>query len=312
MKEYYILKGEEKNGPFSIQELENQKIYSDTLIGMDGWEKWKQASEIPEIKHLISKGLPPIPNQTEKSEIEKDNILSKSDMFVSSGITANIDDDYVPIHPKYDYSQVEDIAGVDYRKAMYATGAYIGINLFFKEQAVLGFFGILISTTLVVFVWFYFKKYFDAMKDYSTAKWIQWVMGAHILFGVVNLFSYIFTSIFSVPGRSEGELVQGVGFMIFGIIASMLIVFISGFKLIGANKKNPFPLKRIALSTMFLVPLYMTVSLFENMPFLKELVMVFGGDDFETGLFFNCILMIPFFFLLQHFYRADKYDATPD
>ncbi|MEM9919227.1 MAG: hypothetical protein AAF990_14085 [Bacteroidota bacterium] len=220
-----------------------------------------------------------------------------------------LEDEFVPDSSREAYRPIEDIAGVDYKRPMYLCGLYIGLNLFFKEWAVLGFFGILLSTTLVAFIWWYFKKYFDHMNDQLTAKWIQWLMGAHILFGVVNLFSYIYSSALSLPTNSGSDIAQGVGFMAIGILSSIIVVFLASFNLIQAGKRHPFPMKRIAISTMIFVPLYMLISLMENMPFLKEVAMLFGEETFKTSFLLNAILMLPFFFLLQHFYKADKYDA---
>ncbi|MBR9920721.1 MAG: DUF4339 domain-containing protein [Bacteroidetes bacterium] len=307
MTEYYILRGENKEGPFSLEALKNQKIFTDTLIGMPGWENWKPAVDVPELKDLISKDLPPVPTTKSNKEISE----TPPTYAGSMGTSVNLEDELVPSQTKYDYSQVEDIAGVDYQKAMYATGAYIAINIFFKDIAVLNFAGILISTTLVVFVWIYFKKYFDAMKDNSTSKLVTWIIGAYILFGVVNLFSNSFMSIYSIPDTGEDELARSSGFIYIGIIAAMLVVFISGIRLIGAGSRHQLPLKRIAVSSMILIPVYMVVSLLENMPLLDEIAQMFGDDQFETGPVFNILVMLPFFFLLQHFYRADKYDATP-
>ena len=306
MKEYYILKKQNKEGPYSLEELKAQSIFPHTIILKKGSENPRTAFKLKELSSLFEKV---------SAQNAVQNIKTKLPMSGLENLKEPPKEyDLVPGTTKVDYSQIEDIAGVDYKKAIYITAAFIALNIFFKEDAVLGFFGIVLSTTLVVFVWMYFKKYFDAMKDTSTANWIQWIIGAHILFGISNMFSSAHSSISSIGSfvTEDEKVIQGFGFMVIGIIVSTLIVFISGFKILAANKKHPFPLKRIAISTMILVPLYMIISLIENMPISKELVWIFGGDDFETGPIFNAILMLPFFFLLHHFYRADTEDATPD
>lgn len=71
-------------------------------------------------------------------------------------------EDYIPV----DYLKVEDIAGVDYKKAMIITAIYISLHLFAKSF--FGFFStiwILLTTSLSISIWVYFKKYFDAMND---------------------------------------------------------------------------------------------------------------------------------------------------
>ncbi|MBS9771053.1 MAG: DUF4339 domain-containing protein [Trichodesmium erythraeum GBRTRLIN201] len=60
MKEYYIAKGEEKTGPFSLDEMKIQTFYADTLIWKEGWQDWIKASDVPELQQLINNAPPPI------------------------------------------------------------------------------------------------------------------------------------------------------------------------------------------------------------------------------------------------------------
>lgn len=60
MKEYYIAKGEEKTGPFSLDEMKIQIFYADTLIWKEGWHDWIKASDVPELQQLINSAPPPI------------------------------------------------------------------------------------------------------------------------------------------------------------------------------------------------------------------------------------------------------------
>lgn len=307
MKVYFIAKGNQHTGPFSLEELTLQSLDAETLVWKKGWSDWVKAQEVSELRSLLE--IPPPLSSLDTSN-DKNTVPSS---YSSYAATYN-DDGLMVDDASYDYSQVEDIAGVDYKKAMYITAAYIVLNIFYKQEAVLGFFGIIISTTLAVFVWWYFKKYFDEMKDKSTAAWIQWIMGAHILFGVANLFSVSHLSVFGILDSAvtdNSQLVQGFGFMVTGVLVALTIVFISGFKLIAVNHRHPFPLKRIAISTMIFIPAYMLLSLFENMPLVNQTMAFLGWESRGVSITRNAVVMLPFFFLLQHFYRADKYDATP-
>ncbi|MEM9546085.1 MAG: DUF4339 domain-containing protein [Bacteroidota bacterium] len=307
MKEYYIAKGNEKLGAFSLEELKSQTIYSDTLIWKEGWENWKEASEVAELETIVRNSPPPIPQKSKYTEVSHSADKNRYDIY---------EDEIRDEHYNYDYSEIEDIAGVDYKKAIYITAAYIGINLFFREYAVLGSLGIIISTGLVVAIWFYFKKYFDAMEDFGTSRWLQWIIGAYVVFGLANLYTNLTLSFYSVPDiidpYSAERMARNSTLAYYGILAAMFIVFISGFKIISVSNRHPFPLKRIAVSTMILGPAYMIVSIFENMPLIHQITWLFGDDGFELPFFFCAVFMLPYFFLLQHFYRADKYDATPD
>ena len=53
MKQYYISNSGKEEGPFSLKELENQKITNDTLVWYDGLEEWKAASELEDLNDLL-------------------------------------------------------------------------------------------------------------------------------------------------------------------------------------------------------------------------------------------------------------------
>ena len=53
MKQYYISNSGKEEGPFSLKELENQKITNDTLVWYDGLEDWKSASELEDLNDLL-------------------------------------------------------------------------------------------------------------------------------------------------------------------------------------------------------------------------------------------------------------------
>jgi len=232
---------------------------------------------------------------------------------------------------EYDYSQVEDIAGVDYKKAMIITGVFIAIHLFAKPYLtifpVIWIFG---TTGLSVAIWVYFKQYFDAMNDRKTGKWLQAVVGGIVLYGLINLFGAIYISFMNI--WEVGQVDIGAIERIFKIILQfslipIFIIFVAGIKIISVNFKHPFPLKRIAVSAMFIIPIYMLVSIIENTALFGEVEMglnllmgflklIFGSSNHEyvgfgTGFWGNIFLMIPYFFLLHHFYRAEMDDATP-
>ncbi len=237
-------------------------------------------------------------------------------------------EDYTP----YDYSEVEDIAGVDYKKAMILTGIYIALHLFAKST--FGSFSpiwILLTTGLSVAIWIYFKKYFDAMNDQATGKWLQAVIGGIVLYGLINLFASFAFSFENLRDLSKVDikLIEGLANTTFQLsLIPILIIFAAGIKIISVNFKHPFPLKRIAVSAMLMIPIYMLLSIVENLPILEELFLfvnfliavfdyAFGDGNpelmqsFKIGFMGNLFLMLPYYFLLHHFYRAEIDDATP-
>lgn len=70
MKEYYIHKGEDNSGPFSVEELKGQKITKETLVWSNDMGDWKKAGEIDELKSILSKNPPPL-KKLQKSEYQK-------------------------------------------------------------------------------------------------------------------------------------------------------------------------------------------------------------------------------------------------
>lgn len=60
MKEYYFHDGSNQYGPFSIEELKQQKINPDTSIWNNKVTDWKKASQIEELSDIFQKTPPPI------------------------------------------------------------------------------------------------------------------------------------------------------------------------------------------------------------------------------------------------------------
>ena len=100
------------------------------------------------------------------------------------------------------------------------------------------------------------------------------------------------------------------------LVISLLCIFLFSIKLLTINSKHSFPLKRIAVSTMVCLPMYMLVELAFNLQafwqILEFIALLFGGDTEqpEVGLFGSLFLLMPYLFLMQFFYRANKYDRT--
>ena len=300
MRNYYIIENGQKKGPLSFEALHSFEIHPNTLIWHEGSEDWKAAQYVPELQAIIIRKTPPIHTYEPPPTPRIQN-------FSQSFSQEDILDDY-------DYSQVEDIAGVNYRNGMMVVGGYIALNILIKSF-VISTLGIIVSTALVVSSWWYFREYFDAMKDKDTGKFINWVMGAHIVFAIANLFLSttdwtieaeisLYDVILSVLGWGSfdyiGGLLFGIKLATYATLFAMATIFIAGVRILWINNRHPFPLKRIAVSGMILIPLGMLIQLGEG---VTKMV--------GTGITFNAILMLPFFFLLHHFYRADTDDLTP-
>lgn len=88
---------------------------------------------------------------------------------------------------KYDYSKIEQTAGVEYQFSMLAVGTYIALHLGFLEIQS-PFYWILATTSLAIFIWWSFRAYFVQVQDISTAKWLMAIIGMYALFGAASLF----------------------------------------------------------------------------------------------------------------------------
>ena len=75
MKNYYYTDGNEKFGPFTLEELKGKKITRNTLVWYSDLLDWKRAGEIPELQELLSIGPPDIkPEVKEFTEIKIKNV----------------------------------------------------------------------------------------------------------------------------------------------------------------------------------------------------------------------------------------------
>ena len=75
MKEYFFLKGKDQNGPFTVEQLADKGLTSESLIWTEGMENWKKLKDIPElIQALKPKSVPPPPPS------DKDESISKTEV----------------------------------------------------------------------------------------------------------------------------------------------------------------------------------------------------------------------------------------
>lgn len=281
-KEYYIARGTEKTGPFSLEELQSQAIQPNTLIWKLGWSNWKEASQVAEIQ--VS--FPPAPTPPP-----------------------------VPV-PKTDYSRVEDKAGVDYKRAMIVTAVFVLFQLVGRPWA-LQSYGVAISSAMVCFAWYYFRKYFDAAGDQSTGLWINWIIGTYIGFGVLNLFALniswtedfivaFWDSLANDNLYAGADMQQSLSIIQIGLLLFCMVIITVSVKIILVNHRHPFPLTRIAVAAMTCIPLALITNLIESVLLSEEYI-----ENKELTYIWSAILLLPYYFLFYHFYRAETDDASP-
>lgn len=89
MRKYYFAEGEERRGPFSLEEMASKDISKESLIWYEGLDNWIAASEVPELLQQI---MPPMDSQTTPSISPQvtSPIESPVDSQITSSTSPNI------------------------------------------------------------------------------------------------------------------------------------------------------------------------------------------------------------------------------
>jgi len=216
-----------------------------------------------------------------------------------------------------DYGRVAASTGMDYQKAIYITAAFLAVNIFFLDWPMTGL-GMIGTTVLAVLSWNYFKAFFDVQKDKKTSYAIWGMMGAHVFFALIYLVLY-FTDWFDLVVGSgvellfcmlsgncnetsySSEFIVIMTLLNIALYGSLIAYLIGGMRLILVRKKYPFPLKRIAIPAMLLIPVL----------FIHYLLIGLWGEP-DSNFLGRLLLCTPYFMLLHHFFKVKKAaDAAP-
>ena len=71
MTEYFYLKDNDRLGPFSYQQLQEEPIFSDTLIWFDDLDDWTPLSQIAHLQNIKAPPPPPSDKANEKQPTSK-------------------------------------------------------------------------------------------------------------------------------------------------------------------------------------------------------------------------------------------------
>ncbi|MCP5061599.1 MAG: DUF4339 domain-containing protein [Ignavibacteriae bacterium] len=321
MKKYYLAQKGERLGPFLLEELKNKNIDAKTHVWEESFTQWKMAKDIPELETLIlEKTPPPIPDtakqikynsNSEKLNFSREESINSESNTVDFSSNANNHD--------YNYAEVEQISGVDYKIGMIITGILLALNILWIEfPTSYLIFGMVVITTLSVISWYYFRTYFKSKHDVFTSKMILLFMFSHIVFFASYLYASVIdwqmlvgTSFIEILGllfkdketsAIPPEFERLMFHMMISLILSgiaIIMIFVAGIRLLVVNRRYKLPLKRIAFTSMIFLPFlysnYFSVGIFrESNP--TEILRI--------------ILNLPFIFLLHHFYRAETEDKN--
>jgi len=246
------------------------------------------------------------------------------------------------ITKKFDFENIERVPDNELKWAIGATAALI--------VSYMGWIGLggLLSIALTLFTWWAFRRYFKAVGDEKTAKWVKRIM---IVIAFYGASSFIFKILFDfgfLVSLSSGSLIFTLFVILFvGIIVSSVFVFLGCIRILRTNKHHSFALKRIAVTAAFAVPLLITVGSIRSITFIGQIgkfvhgysqpddspltttdgEYVFslsaGSNEAVEGLFggiasfilspiifiYKVIIVSPYVFLLMLFYRMYKRNA---
>lgn len=286
MKQYYLIQDNTRLGPFSIEELEKRVASPNDQIWEKGTDELKCAIDILNPSTFTEKP-PPVP-----FDINEDGDI--------------------------DYSTVEDISNVDYKIPIVLTILYIFLYVFMDTLA-LKPIGIALATLLAGSIWYYYNTYFSAVGDKYTSNWVKLMIVAYVIFGIVNVFAVLnqwkvqvlIAILENIVGGStlRFENIAGqISKLELGLIIATLIIFFVGFRLIFVSRKHKFFLKRIALSSMIFIPISFLINLATSVELKQNLMDQALFSFFFWGKF---VYLLPYYFLLHHFFRAELEDATP-
>jgi len=78
MKSFYYLTGKDQNGPFTMDQLVEKDLTSETLIWTEGMENWQKLKDIPELLQTIKpKSVPPPPPSDSDEKITKTEVTGQ-------------------------------------------------------------------------------------------------------------------------------------------------------------------------------------------------------------------------------------------
>ena len=167
MKQYYFSDGQERFGPFSLEELRSQSISKDTLIWheeLDDWQKAGSLSELTALFELPTMPLPSdgpnIPSVTPSSPSVLDSSTeAKPKTWLVESILMTV----VCCLP-FGIAAIVNAAKVD---SKYATGDYIGAKKASDEAKKWVIVGLIAGLALYIiyfaFVIFGFMSEFDSL-----------------------------------------------------------------------------------------------------------------------------------------------------
>lgn len=65
--DFFILENGERRGPYTIEELRQNKLSPDTLVWAEGETDWRKAGDVPMLAELFPSSIPPVPSVEEPS-----------------------------------------------------------------------------------------------------------------------------------------------------------------------------------------------------------------------------------------------------
>lgn len=156
---YFYIDGQQKLGPFSLGELENENLSRDTKIWFFGLENWKKISEVDELKFLIEHIPPEIKlsqisrkKETHYSSPGQKNIYkkfsTKKNLLIGLGLLITFFLGYFYVTPNEDQKFYNGIAESSYDSDI---NFQPYINKYYRDAEVFGLYPQKPKTTIIRF-----------------------------------------------------------------------------------------------------------------------------------------------------------------
>jgi hypothetical protein len=160
MKQYYFSDGQERFGPFSLEELRNQSISKDTLIWYEELDDWTKAGDLAELAPLFELPTmsPPVngPNIPSVPLSDPDVLDSSTEVKPKTWLVESILVTVLCCLP-FGVAAIVNAAKVD---SKYAAGDYVGAKKASNEAKKWTLVGLVGG---VIFIIIYFAYFFFAV-----------------------------------------------------------------------------------------------------------------------------------------------------
>ncbi|MEM7105478.1 MAG: DUF4339 domain-containing protein [Bacteroidota bacterium] len=299
MVEYYYVKDEQQFGPFSFEGLKNEKVKPTYLVWREGFDDWKIASEVEEIKELFKATPPPIPKAAAiKPKVKEEKKVTPPP--VKPVISKPQPKRPVGLEPPIVKSLPPE-AGQRNLIAFCMTTAFILFKLFIA-YLLPDIVNLLITVAILLAIWFFIRQNVIDKEESFLAKRLFLIIGAIGAYGILNTI-YVIGGKDLAGASIELHLQVAMGVM---TVASILAI-VGSVNFLSASRRLGGVNVMIGMTTLLAIPFFLYASTLGYMPTFEVFDdMVDGKDKLPFNLMFNFWYMAPYYFIAYQFFKNSK------